>query len=152
MDTDAFHPRQDATLDLPRPLHLYVGRVSREKNLHAFLDLERPGSKVVVGDGPWLESLKVKYPEAHFLGALHGEELARAYASADVFVFPSRTDTFGLVMLEALASGVPVAAYPVPGPLDVLCPVAGVHGPPGLPAGPVAGVALPLAHGAEQHP
>jgi len=111
------HP---ALATLPRPIQLCVGRVAVEKNLEAFLSNTHPGTKVVVGDGPALSSLILKYPNAAFLGALHGEQLASAYASADVFVFPSKTDTFGLVMIEALASGVPVAAYPVPGPLDVL--------------------------------
>jgi len=105
---------------LPRPIFLYVGRVAVEKNLPAFLGLDLPGSLVVVGDGPALSELRRTYPKAHFLGAMHGEALSRAYASADVFVFPSRTDTFGLVVLEALASGTPVAAFPVSGPRDVL--------------------------------
>ncbi|MBA4354793.1 MAG: alpha-mannosyltransferase, partial [Novosphingobium sp.] len=91
-----------------------------EKNLGAFLDAEVAGTKVVVGDGPDLARLKARYPHVLFLGALHGEALAQAYCSADVFVFPSRTDTFGLVMIEALACGVPVAAFPVPGPLDII--------------------------------
>ena len=101
-------------------MFLYVGRVAVEKNIGAFLDLDLPGSKVVVGDGPQLASLKRRYPGVHFAGAMHGEALARAYAGADVFVFPSLTDTFGLVMLEALACGTPVAAFPVTGPKDVL--------------------------------
>jgi glycosyltransferase involved in cell wall biosynthesis len=105
---------------LPRPIMLSVGRVAVEKNLEDFLSLDRPGSKIVVGDGPALADLRARYPETAFLGALHGQRLASAYASADVFVFPSRTDTFGLVNIEALASGVPVAAYPVPGPIDIL--------------------------------
>jgi glycosyltransferase involved in cell wall biosynthesis len=97
-----------------------VGRVAVEKNLEAFLDLDLPGTKVVVGDGPARAALERKYPDAVFLGARHGEELAEIYAAADVFVFPSRTDTFGLVLLEALASGLPVAAFPVTGPRDVI--------------------------------
>jgi glycosyltransferase involved in cell wall biosynthesis len=105
---------------LPRPIFLAVGRVAVEKNISAFLALDLPGSKVVVGDGPMLEKLRRRHPEAHFLGKHEGRDLARLYASADVFVFPSRTDTFGLVLLEAMASGLPVAAYPVPGPLDVI--------------------------------
>jgi glycosyltransferase involved in cell wall biosynthesis len=105
---------------LPGPVMLYVGRVAIEKNIEAFLTAKHPGSKVVVGDGPALISLKAKFPDAHFLGPKFGTELAAAYAAADVFVFPSRTDTFGLVMIEALASGTPVAAYPVTGPVDVL--------------------------------
>jgi glycosyltransferase involved in cell wall biosynthesis len=97
-----------------------VGRVSVEKNIPAFLDLDLPGSKVVVGDGPELGALKKRYPDVHFSGVLSGQELACAYASADVFVFPSRTDTFGNVILEAMASGCPVAAYPVTGPVDIV--------------------------------
>jgi len=121
VDTDLYRPRSDSVLDLPRPIHLYVGRITVEKNLEAFLDLDLPkGSKVLVGDGPQRKELTQKYPDAVFVGAKAGEELARHYASADVFVFPSRTDTFGLVMLEALACGLPVAAFPVPGPIDIL--------------------------------
>ncbi len=97
-----------------------VGRVAVEKNLEAFLSLDLPGTKVVVGDGPARAALEKAYPDAVFLGARHGEALAEAYAAADVFVFPSRTDTFGLVLLEALASGVPVAAFPAAAPRDVL--------------------------------
>ena len=106
--------------DLPRPLFLYVGRVAVEKNIRAFLALDLPGSKAVVGDGPQLAELKRDFPDVRYTGARHGEALARAYAHGDVFVFPSRTDTFGLVLLEALASGTPVAAFPVTGPKDVL--------------------------------
>ena len=113
----AVHP---ALRDLPRPIQLCVGRVAVEKNLEAFLDLDGPGSKVVVGAGPALADLTARYPDAHFLGALHGAELASVYAAADVFVFPSLTDTFGLVMIEALACGTPVAGFPVAGPLDVV--------------------------------
>ncbi|MFZ5789715.1 MAG: glycosyltransferase family 4 protein [Pseudomonadota bacterium] len=120
VDTDLFRPRDKSFLDLPRPIHLYVGRVAVEKNLEAFLALDLPGSKLVVGDGPQTTELKRRYPDTHFAGAKEGEELARYYGAADLFVFPSRTDTFGLVLLEALASGLPVAAYPVPGPLDVI--------------------------------
>lgn len=105
---------------LARPIALTVGRVAVEKNLAAFLDTAFAGTKVVVGDGPALAALRARYPAAVFLGALAGDALAAAYAGADVFVFPSRTDTFGLVMIEALASGVPVAGYPVAGPLDVV--------------------------------
>lgn len=105
---------------LAGPVMLYVGRVAVEKNIEAFLTAAHPGSKVVVGDGPALASLKAKFPTAHFLGPKFGPDLAAAYAAADMFVFPSRTDTFGLVMIEALASGTPVAAYPVTGPIDVL--------------------------------
>ena len=99
---------------------LYVGRVAVEKNIEAFLACDHPGAKVVVGDGPARASLEKKFPDALFLGKRSGQELAGCYAGADVFVFPSRTDTFGLVMIEALACGTPVAAFPVPGPLDVL--------------------------------
>lgn len=126
VDTELFRPRPEAKGEtgpfagLPRPIFLTVGRVAVEKNIQAFLDLDLPGTKVVVGDGPLLDELKRKHPEAHFTGARFGEDLARHYAAADVFVFPSRTDTFGLVLLEALAAGLPVAAYPVPGPLDVI--------------------------------
>ncbi|MEX0808296.1 MAG: glycosyltransferase family 1 protein [Dongiaceae bacterium] len=120
VDTDLFRPRDKSFLDLPRPIHLYVGRVAVEKNIEAFLALDLPGSKLVVGDGPLLPELRRRFPSVHFAGGRHNEDLARHYAAADLFVFPSRTDTFGLVMLEALASGLPVAAYPVPGPLDVI--------------------------------
>ncbi|MFN4134205.1 MAG: glycosyltransferase family 4 protein [Novosphingobium sp.] len=125
IDRSLFNPQAEplpAIASLPRPVLLSVGRVAIEKNLTAFLDADVPGSKVVVGDGPDLARLKARYPDAVFLGPLHGEALAGAYAAADVFVFPSRTDTFGLVMIEALACGLPVAAYPVPGPLDVIGP------------------------------
>lgn len=105
---------------LPRPVLLSVGRVSAEKNLAAFLETDTPGTKVVVGDGPALDELRQRYPDAVFTGALAGEELAAAYRTADCFVFPSHTDTFGLVLIEALACGVPVAAFPVPGPLDII--------------------------------
>lgn len=105
---------------LPRPILLNVGRVSKEKNLEAFLEAAVPGTKVVVGDGPALEELRQRFPQAVFLGALAGEELAAAYRGADCFVFPSLTDTFGLVVIEALACGLPVAAFPVTGPLDIL--------------------------------
>lgn len=120
--TDVFRPHDGSVLpdNLPRPVFMNVGRVAVEKNLEAFLDLDLPGSKVIVGDGPQLDSLRKAYPAVHFTGAKTGEDLARHYASADVFVFPSRTDTFGLVLLEALACGTPVAAYPVMGPLDVI--------------------------------
>ena len=107
---------------LPRPIMINVGRVAVEKNIEAFLDCPVRGSKVVVGDGPALPMLKARYPNVRFLGAKHGAELAAAYVAADVFVFPSRTDTFGLVNLEALACGLPIAAFPVPGPADILGP------------------------------
>ncbi|WP_226633178.1 glycosyltransferase family 4 protein [Novosphingobium profundi] len=123
IDHDLFRPegpRHPLMAKLPGPILLNVGRVAPEKNLEAFLDADVPGSKVVVGDGPALESLKRRYPDAHFLGPMRGNELASAYRAADCFVFPSRTDTFGLVVIEALACGVPVAAYPVTGPIDIL--------------------------------
>lgn len=110
---------------LPRPIQLYVGRVAIEKNIEAFLDCGHDGSKVVVGDGPALARLRARYPDVHFIGKLTGQPLAAAYRTADVFVFPSRTDTFGLVIIEALSCGVPVAAFPVPGPGDILLPQAG---------------------------
>jgi glycosyltransferase involved in cell wall biosynthesis len=120
VDTDLFHPRAVRIFGRDRPVFLYVGRISKEKNLEAFLSADLPGLKVVVGTGPHLPTLKERFPAVWFAGPKWGEELAAHYASADVFVFPSRTDTFGLVMLEAMASGVPVAAYPVTGPLDVV--------------------------------
>jgi glycosyltransferase involved in cell wall biosynthesis len=106
--------------DLPRPIQLYVGRVAVEKNIEAFLRSDHPGSKVVVGDGPALSELRARYPQAHFVGRQSGRALAGYYAGADVFVFPSVTDTFGLVIIEALACGTPVAGYPVTGPIDIL--------------------------------
>jgi glycosyltransferase involved in cell wall biosynthesis len=118
VDLGLFHPRPKHALD--KPVALYVGRIAREKNIEAFLEAVVDCHKWVVGDGPHLAYLKKRYPQAKYLGCLIGEELAAVYAQADVFVFPSRTDTFGLVMVEALASGVPVAAYPVEGPLDVI--------------------------------
>jgi glycosyltransferase involved in cell wall biosynthesis len=120
VDLELFHPDDRAELDLPRPIHVYVGRVAVEKNISAFLELELPGSKLVIGDGPQLPALKARHPDVHFLGARHGPDLACHVAAGDVFVFPSLTDTFGLVMLEALACGLPVAAFPVPGPKDVV--------------------------------
>ncbi|AVT78044.1 GDP-mannose-dependent alpha-mannosyltransferase [Rhodopseudomonas palustris] len=120
VDGHLFHPRQDADLGLPRPVFLSVGRVAVEKNLEAFLSLDLPGTKVVVGDGPARAALERDFPNAVFLGAKQGEALAKVYSAADVFVFPSKTDTYGLVLLEALASGVPVAAFPVTGPRDVI--------------------------------
>lgn len=120
VDTQLFRPRNERILDSASPIFLYVGRVSVEKNLEAFLSLDLPGTKVVVGDGPARTELERKFPATRFLGALSGEDLARVYASSDVFVFPSLTDTFGIVLLEALASGLPIAAYPVTGPLDVI--------------------------------
>lgn len=126
VDIEQFHPSKRGIdggvypADLPRPIFAYVGRVSVEKNIEAFLQTELPGSKVVVGGGPALEELKAKYPNATFTGPKFGEDLARHYADADVFVFPSFTDTFGLVILEAAACGTPVAGYVAPGPQDIL--------------------------------
>ncbi|MGA0530674.1 glycosyltransferase family 4 protein [Hansschlegelia sp. KR7-227] len=121
VDSERFRPIAGADeFGLPRPIFLSVGRIAAEKNLEAFLKLDLPGSKVVVGDGPARAELAAAFPDAHFAGTLEGERLARAYASADVFVFPSLTDTFGIVILEALASGLPVAAFPVTGPRDIL--------------------------------
>ena len=120
VDLDIFRMQQSRRLDSAPPIFLYVGRVAVEKNIEAFLELELPGSKWVVGDGPALAGLRAKYPKVHYLGVLDQHELAEVYASANVFVFPSKTDTFGLVLLEAMACGLPVAAYPVTGPIDVL--------------------------------
>ncbi|AKS42107.1 glycosyltransferase family 4 protein [Wenzhouxiangella marina] len=120
VDTRLFRPQDSQVLDLPRPIAMYVGRVAREKNLEAFLDLDVRGSKVIVGDGPDLERLRRAYPDAHFLGYRHGQALVDCLNCADVFVFPSRTETLGLVMLEAMACGVPVAAFPAPGPIDLI--------------------------------
>jgi glycosyltransferase involved in cell wall biosynthesis len=120
VDVNLFRPRDKSYLDLPRPIAMYVGRVAVEKNIEAFLQLDLPGTQVVVGDGPARAGLEAKYPAARFVGYKYGEELASHVAAADVFVFPSRTDTFGLVLLEAMACGVPVAAYPVTGPIDVV--------------------------------
>ena len=127
VDLGAFHtvPR-DAWDHLPKPVALYVGRVAVEKNIESFLKLDLPGSKVVVGDGPLRAELERRYPSVHFAGWRSGEALSRAYAGADVFVFPSQTDTFGLVLLEAMGCGTPVAAYPVMGPRDVVVPGTGV--------------------------
>lgn len=121
VDTALFRPREKTLYaGLPRPIWLYTGRVAVEKNIDAFLSLDLPGSKVVVGDGPQMADLKRRFPDVTYVGARHGEDLAEHYASADCFVFPSLTDTFGLVVLEALASGLPVAAFPVHGPVDVI--------------------------------
>jgi len=120
VDLERFTPVDEPVMDLPRPIALYFGRVAVEKNIEAFLDLDLDGTKVVIGDGPALKELRENYPEVCFLGYRENGDLARHLASADVMVFPSRTDTFGLVMLEAMACGVPVAAYPVEGPLDIV--------------------------------
>ena len=148
VDTEQFHPSKrieeseagDPFEGLPRPIFLNVGRVAVEKNIEDFVELDLPGSIVVVGDGPALEGLKKKYPNVHFLGARFGDDLATCYASADVFVFPSLTDTFGLVVLEAMASGTPVAAYEATGPKDVI---------PGSNAGTITPVDGDLAKGAK---
>lgn len=120
VETGLFRPRDKDFLDAPRPIFLYTGRVAIEKNLEAFLALDLPGTQYIVGDGPQREELAQKYPKARFVGYKLGEELAQHMAAADVFVFPSLTDTFGLVLLEALSCGVPVAAFPVRGPIDVV--------------------------------
>lgn len=123
VNLDLFKPYgKELTLyeKFPRPILLYVGRVATEKNIETFLQTPTPGTKVVVGEGPAKTTLQQAYPSAHFLGEKKGEELARCFAAADLFVFPSKTDTFGLVMLEAMACGLRVAAYPVPGPIDIL--------------------------------
>ncbi len=120
VDTNVFHPRSKEFINAERPLFVYAGRVAVEKNIEAFLELELPGSKLVIGDGPDLKRLRKKYLSVQFTGFKVGEELASYLATADVFVFPSLTDTFGIVMLEAMACGVPVAAFPVTGPVDII--------------------------------
>lgn len=125
VDLTVFNPSQrnspnDVYGNLPKPIFLNVGRVAVEKNIEAFLGLDLPGTKVVVGDGPQLDQLKQKFSNVVFLGAKFGDDLARHFADADVFVFPSLTDTFGLVNIEAMATGTPVAAYPVSGPIDII--------------------------------
>jgi glycosyltransferase involved in cell wall biosynthesis len=120
VDLDRFQYQPSISIDTPKPIFLCVGRVAVEKNIEAFLSIDLPGSKVVIGDGPSLSILKDKYPNATYLGAKDQVDLPPYYSSADVFVFPSKTDTFGLVILEAMACGLPVAAYPVPGPIDVI--------------------------------
>ena len=120
VDLDIFKPGPAMKHDLEKPIFLCVGRVAVEKNIDAFLRLDLPGTKWVAGDGPALARLKAEYPDVHFTGVLGQSALASLYNAADVFVFPSRTDTFGLVLLEALACGCPVAAYPVTGPVDVI--------------------------------
>ncbi len=120
VDLQKFSPHDREDWPWPRPIFLYVGRLAVEKNLERFLSLDLPGTKVVVGDGPQRGGLEAAYPAAHFVGERHGPALTRAYAGADVFVFPSVTDTFGLVLLESLACGTPIAALPVTGPADIL--------------------------------
>ncbi len=122
VDTKLFRPSDRAFLSDARPIFMYMGRVAIEKNIEAFLELDLPGTKFVVGGGPDLDMLRTKYPLTRFAGFKVGDDLARHVAAADVFVFPSRTDTFGLVLIEALACGVPVAAYPVAGPVDIVRP------------------------------
>ncbi len=120
VDTELFRPRAKSFIQDRRPIFMYTGRVAVEKNIESFLDLKLPGTKYIIGDGPQREALMGAYPDVRFVGYQQGEQLARYMAAADVFLFPSKTDTFGLVMLEALACGVPVAAYPVVGPVDVI--------------------------------
>jgi glycosyltransferase involved in cell wall biosynthesis len=120
VDTEVFNMQESKVLNSAHPIFLYVGRVAVEKNINAFLEIDLPGSKWVVGDGPAMAKIKQQYPNVNYLGVLQQPELAKVYAAADVFVFPSKTDTFGLVLLEAMACGTPVAAYPVTGPIDVL--------------------------------
>ena len=120
VDVSVFRPYPRDVLNAPRPILLYAGRVAVEKNLEAFLELEVPGTKYVVGGGPALETLNARFPAVVFTGYKHGEELARHLSAADVFVFASRTDTFGIVLLEAMACGTPIAAFPVVGPIDVV--------------------------------
>ena len=120
VDLDRYYPRPGVELPFPKPIFVYVGRVAVEKNLETFLDLDLPGTKLIVGGGPALEGLRARYSDAVFTGPKVGEELAEYYAGSDVFVFPSLTDTFGIVLLEAAASGLPVAAFPVTGPRDVI--------------------------------
>jgi glycosyltransferase involved in cell wall biosynthesis len=121
VDTTLFHPYIDNIfVGIPKPIYAYIGRVSTEKNLDAFLKLKLNGSKVVVGDGPYLKECKEKFKDVHYTGYLHKEDLGKAYSSSDVFVFPSKSDTFGLVMIEALACGTPVVGFNVQGPKDVI--------------------------------
>jgi glycosyltransferase involved in cell wall biosynthesis len=129
VDVDLFRPDRAVALDFPRPIFLTLGRVAVEKNIDAFLALDLPGTKVVIGTGPQQAELKRRFPDAKFLGHMDNGILASHLAAADVFVFPSRTDTFGIVQLEALASGVPIAAYPVTGPKDVIAdnPIGVLH-------------------------
>lgn len=128
VDLETFKPGPRDRLQTRKPIFIYVGRVAVEKNVESFLELELPGSKWVCGDGPAAAQLRARYPDVNWLGVLNPQELAQVYNSADVFVFPSRTDTFGLVLLEAMACGCPVAAYPVTGPIDVI----GMDGPGAL--------------------
>ena len=146
-DHERFNPMLRAEdPGFPRPVFLSVGRIAPEKNLAAFLALDLPGSKVVVGEGPQLPALRRRFPGVHFLGRRENGRLAELYASADVFVFPSLTDTFGLVMLEALASGLPVAAYPAPGPIDVIGDSGAGVLDPDLRTAVLAALAIPREH------
>jgi len=126
VDTELFKPGTKDVIGTERPVFMYVGRVAVEKNIEAFLQLDLPGSKYIIGDGPARDLLSRKYPTAYFAGYKTGQELRNLFAAADVFVFPSRTDTFGVVLLEAMASGIPVAAYPVTGPIETV--INGVNG------------------------
>lgn len=148
VDTEHFNPARRGDLGLPGPIFLYVGRVAVEKTLEDFLSLDLPGSKVVVGIGPALENLKARFPKAHFMGERSNGELAKIYASSDVFVFPSKTDTFGIVLLEAMASGLTVAAYPVTGPKDILAD--GIGGAVSANLGDAALTALKMDRGASR--
>lgn len=144
VDTELFRPHaSDALAGLPRPVFLFVGRLAVEKNISAFLGLDLPGTKVVVGDGPDRDHLAAAFPDARFLGTRTGAALAGIYAASDVFVFPSLTDTFGIVLLEALASGLPVAAYPVTGPLDVIADTGAGILDPDLGTAAMAALAIP---------
>ncbi|MBX2878734.1 MAG: glycosyltransferase family 1 protein [Granulosicoccus sp.] len=120
VDTETFHPAGKSFLSDERPISVYMGRVAVEKNIEAFLQLDLPGTKYVIGDGPDREQLEQKYPEPRYVGFKYGKELVSYLSACDVFVFPSKTDTFGLVLLEAMACGLPVAAYPVTGPIDIV--------------------------------
>src|SRR6185436_7844585 len=122
VDTDLFRPRPKTWTHFARPIHLFVGRVAAEKNFDAFMALDVPGTRIVVGEGPLLVAARVAHPQVVFLGARYGEDLARCYNQADVLVFPSLLDTFGLVVLEALASGLPVAALPSPHLVEIFGP------------------------------
>ena len=122
VDTETFRPLDGKVTDRENPVWIYVGRVAVEKNLEAFLELDLPGTKRIVGAGPQLDEFRDRFPDVDFVGYRFGQELADVVAAGDVFVFPSLTDTFGLVMLEAMACGLPVAAYPVTGPVDVVTP------------------------------
>ncbi|WP_336485612.1 glycosyltransferase family 4 protein [Methylobacterium nigriterrae] len=151
VDTELFRPQASDALDgLPRPIFLFVGRLAVEKNVAAFLGLDLPGTKVIVGDGPDRARLEALAPAARFLGTQTGAALARLYAAADAFVFPSLTDTFGIVLLEALACGLPVAAFPVTGPLDVIAGTGAGVLDPDLRAAALAALGIPRARCREE--